>query len=146
MRIGEFSKRNNISIDAVRHYIDLELIMPHKKGGQYEFDKNSQKNLNKILELKSLGFTLNEVKSILVYESLGKFTLEDSNLLKNIFKLKEKEISKKIQELLRMEEKLKNKINEITAKEEKLIKFFFNFNFKYITYSFFESFCGSYSR
>lgn len=120
MKIGEFSRKNNISIETVRHYIDLELINPYKKGGQYDFEENSQRSLNKVLELKSYGFTLNEIKSILIYESLGKFTLEDSNLLKNIFKLKEKEISKKIQELLRMEEKLKNKIKEITAKEEKL--------------------------
>lgn len=119
MRIGEFSKKNNISIETIRHYIDLELIIPYKKGGQYEFDENSQKNLNKVLELKSLGFTLNEVKTILVYESLGKFTLEDSNLLNGIFKLKEKEINKKIKELSIMDEKLKNKIKEIAAKEEK---------------------------
>lgn len=111
MKIGEFSRKNNISIETVRHYIDLELINPYKKGGQYDFDENSQRSLNKVLELKSYGFTLNEIKSILIYESLGKFTLEDSNLLKNIFKLKEKEISKKIQQLLRMEEKLKNKRN-----------------------------------
>lgn len=120
MRIGEFSKRNNISIETVRHYIDLGLIIPYKKGGQYEFDDNSQRNLNEILELKSLGFTLNEVKSILIYEMLGKFTFnDDDNLLKNIFKLKEKEINKKIKELLNVEEKLKEKIIEITDKEPK---------------------------
>lgn len=120
MRIGEFSKKNNISIEAVRHYIDLGLIIPYKKGGQYEFDENSQRNLNKVLELKSLGFTLNEVKSILIYEMLGKFTFNDEdNLLKNIFKLKEKEINKKIKELSHVEEKLKEKIIEITDKESK---------------------------
>ncbi len=119
MRIGEFSKKNNISIETVRHYIDLELITPYKKGGQYDFDEKSQRSLNKVLELKSYGFTLNEVKSILIYESLGKFSLEDSNLLKDIFKLKEKEINNKIQDLSIMEEKLKNKIKELTSKEEK---------------------------
>lgn len=119
MRIGEFSKKNNISIETVRHYIDLELIMPHKKGGQYDFDENSQRTLNKVLELKSYGFTLNEVKSIIVYELLGKFTLEDSNLFKKFFELKEKEINKKIKELSIMEEKLKYKIKEITTQEEK---------------------------
>lgn len=119
MRIGEFSKKNNISIETIRHYIDLELIIPYKKGGQYEFDENSQRTLNKILELKSLGFTLNEVKSILIYEMLGKFTFDDNNLLENLFKLKEKEINKKIEQLSNMEIKIKEKIKEINNKEYK---------------------------
>ena len=119
MRIGEFSKKNNISIETIRHYIDLELIIPYKNGGQYEFDDNSQRTLNKILELKSLGFTLNEVKSILIYEMLGKFTFDDNNLLENLFKLKEKEINKKIEELSDMEVRIKEKIKEINKKEYK---------------------------
>jgi len=37
MRIGKFSNINNISIDTIRHYMDLRLIIPENIGGQYFF-------------------------------------------------------------------------------------------------------------
>lgn len=120
MRIGEFSKKNNITIEAVRHYIDLGILIPYKKGGQYDFDENNQNDLDKILELKSLGFTLNEIKSILAYKLLGKFSFNyENNILKNIFLLKEKEINRKIEELSVMEVKLKEKIESLNEDEMK---------------------------
>ena len=35
MKIGKFGELNNISIDTIRHYMDLGLIIPEKKGGHY---------------------------------------------------------------------------------------------------------------
>jgi DNA-binding transcriptional MerR regulator len=32
MRIGEFSKKYNITHDTVRHYIDMGLLIPRKDG------------------------------------------------------------------------------------------------------------------
>ncbi len=32
MRIGNFSNINNISIDTIRHYMDLRLIIPENIG------------------------------------------------------------------------------------------------------------------
>ncbi len=32
MKIGKFGELNNISIDTIRHYMDLGLIIPEKKG------------------------------------------------------------------------------------------------------------------
>lgn len=120
MRIGEFSKKNNITIETVRHYIDLGILIPYKKGGQYDFDESNQNDLDKILELKSLGFTLNEIKSILTYKLLGKFSFNyDNNILKNIFLLKEKEINRKIEELSIMGVKLKEKIESLREDEMK---------------------------
>lgn len=33
MKIGKFGKLNNISIDTIRHYMDLSLIIPEKREG-----------------------------------------------------------------------------------------------------------------
>ena len=33
MKIGKFGEVNNISIDTIRHYMDLSLIIPEKKEG-----------------------------------------------------------------------------------------------------------------
>lgn len=32
MKIGKFGEKNNLSIDTIRHYMDLRLIIPEKKG------------------------------------------------------------------------------------------------------------------
>ena len=32
MKIGKFGEVNNLSIDTIRHYIDLSLIIPEKRG------------------------------------------------------------------------------------------------------------------
>lgn len=32
MKIGKFGEVNNLSIDTIRHYMDLSLIIPEKKG------------------------------------------------------------------------------------------------------------------
>lgn len=120
MKIGEFSKINKISIETVRHYIDLGLIIPYKNGAQYEFNEKCQKELENILELKSLSFTLNEIKSIFVYETLGKLSVtEKNNILHDIFTLKQKEINKKINELVEIDNKLIKQINDINEIEVK---------------------------
>ena len=31
MKIGKFGEVNNISIDTIRHYMDLSLIIPEKR-------------------------------------------------------------------------------------------------------------------
>lgn len=120
MKIGEFSKINKISIETVRHYIDLGLIIPYKNGAQYEFNEKCQKELENILELKSLSFTLNEIKSIFVYETLGKLSVtEKNNILHDIFTLKQKEINKKINELVEIDNKLIKQIKDINEIEVK---------------------------
>ncbi len=64
MKIGKFGEVNNISIDTIRHYMDLSLIIPEKKGGHYFFDEYCQRDLELILHYKDLGFSLNEIKEL----------------------------------------------------------------------------------
>lgn len=59
MRIGEFAKKNDITIDSVRHYIDLGLIIPIKKAGQYDFDLRCEKDIKEIKKFKEMRFSLN---------------------------------------------------------------------------------------
>ncbi|MDV4151880.1 MerR family transcriptional regulator, partial [Clostridium sp. AL.422] len=120
MKIGEFSKINKISIETVRHYIDLGLVIPYKNKSQYEFNEKCQKELEDVLNLKSLGFTLNEIKSIFIYETLGKLSdSETNNVLQDIFTLKQKEIRGKINELVEIEAKLIKQLKNINIADSK---------------------------
>ncbi|SCZ76490.1 MerR family transcriptional regulator [Acidaminobacter hydrogenoformans] len=74
MRIGEFSTRTGVTVDTLRHYMELGLLVVEKRGGQYDFDEHVQKDLERILQLKEMGFSLAEVKRLFQFERLGAMT------------------------------------------------------------------------
>lgn len=118
-KIGKFSELNHISIDAIRHYIDLKLIIPTKSGSQYLFDEKCQKELNTILELKTLGFTLHEIKKILSYQSLAILAnYEQYAGFKKLFEDKYINTKNEIARLKNIEKTLKLKINQIEEEKQ----------------------------
>ena len=118
MKIGKFTVQNNITIDAARYYIELGLLTPEKNGGQYDFDERCKSDLEKIINLKDLGFTLNEIKSILIFRRLGKLTTyQENDYYRDFFCNKKIELSSKIKELNRFREKLEDKIEELSKIE-----------------------------
>lgn len=64
MRIGEFSQKFEISIDAVRFYIENGLLLPEKIHNQYDFDQQCVEDMKKIVELKKMKFTITEIKML----------------------------------------------------------------------------------
>ncbi|MBK0151610.1 MerR family transcriptional regulator, partial [Bacillus sp. S74] len=52
MKISKFAEVNNVSVDTIRHYMDLGLVIPEKKGSHYFFDEYCQKDIELILEYK----------------------------------------------------------------------------------------------
>lgn len=79
MRIGAFSEKFGQSIDTIRHYMELNLIVPDKSGGQYSFDEVCERDLLRILYFKERGFSLQEIKTILYYKRLGQLTEHQYN-------------------------------------------------------------------
>jgi len=133
--IGEFAKNNNVTIRALHHYEKLELIIPCKvdesTGYRYYTDKQSD-TLQFILELKKLGFSLNEIKQLLANTGnremllrslrnkksqalIQKNTAESNyNLLNNILKNYENSADLTFMEILEMS------INENEKKKDKM--------------------------
>jgi len=74
LRIGEFSTRTGVTVDTLRHYMDLGLLVVEKRGGHYGFDARVQSDLERILQLKDMGFSLAEIKRIFQFERLGVMT------------------------------------------------------------------------
>ncbi|GAA0179595.1 methyltransferase domain-containing protein [Clostridium sediminicola] len=118
MRIGQFAQKNKISIDTVRHYMDLGLIIAEKQGGQYFFDTRCEQDLEDIFTLKGMGFTLHEIKNIFIYRRLSKSTPYQKNeYYKSFFTEKYLKIEEEINELKNIKERLKNKIQELSLNE-----------------------------
>lgn len=116
MRIREFSQKYNLSYDTIRYYIKLNLIVPEKRGGQYYFDEESRSDIEEILKLKEMEFSLQEIKEILYFKRIGKLTLyQKNNYYQNLFKSKIEDIEARIEELINAREDLNKRLSELLS-------------------------------
>lgn len=65
MKIGDLAAKYNITTQAIRYYINMGLIVPCSKEKQYIFNKQDIEDLELILRLKNLGFSLSEIHQVL---------------------------------------------------------------------------------
>lgn len=65
MKIGQVAQRYSISRDNLYYYINYGLLVPPRMDKQYVFDDETLNDLERILELKELDFTLAEIHHIL---------------------------------------------------------------------------------
>ncbi len=114
MKIGAFAKQNQVSIDTIRHYMNLELLIPQKVNKQFDFDTRCQKDFSDIIYFKALGFSLLEIKNIFTIKHLGKMTpFQQSDYYKNIFRDKYKSTKAEIERLSREKSHLEEEINKL---------------------------------
>ncbi|CAM3827688.1 methyltransferase domain-containing protein [Mesobacillus zeae] len=117
MRIGKFGESNRLSIDTIRHYMDIGLIVPEKRGGQYFFDERCQGDLDLILEFKGMGLSLLEIKTILLYRNLAQYTpYEEDAFFQALFTDKYNKLNQDIKELTDTRDRLKRKLDELSKK------------------------------
>lgn len=120
-RIGEFSKLSRVPVSALRYYSDLGLLPPAVVDGDsgYRYYSAAQlPRLNRILALKDLGLSLDEVSSILNDElSAGE--------LRGMLRLKRAEIGQAMAEqqaqLTRVENRLRLIEREGTMPDQEIV-------------------------
>lgn len=118
MKIGEFSKRNHITQDAIRHYIDLGLLVVDKRGSHYYFTDKNKSELQDILMLKELDFSLNEIQSILCFNRLeGQRSNDFRNFLLSLLERNRERVNEKLKKFVEVEQILRRKIEELNVEE-----------------------------
>ncbi|WP_446899022.1 MerR family transcriptional regulator [Clostridium sp. LBM24168] len=77
---GEFSKKANVTLRALRYYDKINLLKPcgYNKSGHRLYSRSDFGKLQKILTLKFIGLSLKEIKKIMNYD------MEDSDLKKSL--------------------------------------------------------------
>lgn len=123
MRIGMFAKLNDLSIDTIRYYIDLKLIHPIRKGKYYYFDKEQQVQLDNLLYLKKLRFTLEEIKKIVIAKQFSKIKTEiHSSIYEDMLLKKKDNVSNEISELSEVLIELESEIKRVNEKQNDTYK------------------------
>lgn len=123
IRIGEFAQKHNTTHDTIRHYLELGLLMTEKKGGHYRFDENDSWDLENIIELKTMGFSLSEIQELLCYHRLaGDMTVEYRRYYLSSLETKKKDFEEKIEKYKTMGDLISEKIMKLQLDEVKLLK------------------------
>lgn len=105
-KIGDFARINRVTVKALRHYDSLGLLQPEKVDSftGYRFYSASQMpKLNRILALKDVGFSLDEIAIILKKNM-------DSEQVLSLLDLKEAEVMDKIKSEQERLSRIKNLI------------------------------------
>ncbi|HYB02519.1 MAG TPA: helix-turn-helix domain-containing protein, partial [Ktedonobacteraceae bacterium] len=108
-RIGDFAKIARVSVKTLHHYDEIDLLKPevvHATTGYRFYTIDQLPRLNRILALKDLGFTLNQVRSML---SGNPSPLE----IRGMLRLKEAELENLIQEEQERLERVKVRLKQI---------------------------------
>ena len=80
MRIGIFAKKFGIPVSTVRYYIQLGILVPESRNGQYIFSDKCVQDMERVMEYRELRFSLLDIHELLTLQR--KFTLsqpEDRN-------------------------------------------------------------------
>lgn len=107
IKIGDFARLSQVSIVALRHYDEIGLLKPVQVDqftGYRYYSVAQLPRLNRILALKDLGFSLEQVEKVLE----GGLTSEE---LRGMFKMKRAEVEQRLAEeqarLIRIEARLR---------------------------------------
>ena len=119
MRIGQFSKKFNVSRETVRFYTDRELLTPVKIGNSNIYDQNCIEDMKNILLLKDMDFSIDEISRYFSFFRLStKHTIPMKEDLLSLFEEKYSDINRQIKELITAKNEVRKKIDEIKNFEE----------------------------
>ena len=105
-KIGEISNLYNIGTDSLRYYEEVGILKPKRDINGYRmYSINDIRTLNILRELRSIGFSINEIK-----EHLSDFNLQKTE---SLFKSAVNAVDTKVRELNRLKSQLLERIDEI---------------------------------
>lgn len=110
---GELSKRANVSVRTIRYYDEKGLLTPSvvKESGYRFYNDSDLARLQKIIILKKLGFSLDEISDI---SRDG----HDKEYINEVFKLQAKILNEKISRLKQMEQSIRLISDELSSKQD----------------------------
>lgn len=111
LKIGDFSKMSKVTIKALRYYEKEKLLIPKyvdESNGYRYYETNQLIELSRIIYLKQIGLTIDEIKQILI----------KNESLNELLKIKKNELENTISEYNNKLSKINYLLEENIMKEE----------------------------
>lgn len=117
MRIGQVAVQAEVNVQTVRLYERLGLLKKpaRLKSGYREYTDDAVTFIRFIRQAKSLGFTLNEIKSLIDMREQGSHTMAD---MRGLAQARLQAIDDKIRQLQAMREAIEHGLNHCLCPEE----------------------------
>ncbi len=110
MTVNEIAKSLKTTVDTVRYYTRLGLVIPGKSSNGYKFYSNKdQSRLRFILSARQLGFSVKDIQQILKEADHGKSACP---LVRKLIKARLDETEKQFQEMLQLRKKMKGALKQ----------------------------------
>lgn len=116
MKIGEFSEKYGLEISKIRYYIEAGLLLPSRYGSQFKFDEQDCREMELVIELKKLGFSIKEILSYI--NVVRSYNHGESRMYDKLLAI----IREKKEMHIHALECLKTQISSIERKEEEIKK------------------------
>ena len=98
LKIGELAKQTGIAVGTLRYYSDLELLHPTQRGdnGYRYYSQNAIAQVKFIKKAQAIGFTLEEIKTII---NIGDRGEKPCNLVQTLLDSKIEQLAVQIQKM-----------------------------------------------
>jgi MerR family mercuric resistance operon transcriptional regulator len=105
MLIGTFSERTGCHIETIRYYESIKLLPkpPRTQGGHRLYDREQVKRLVFIRRSRELGFSLDEIRTLLRLVDGKRYTCQE---VKTITETHLEDVKRKIADLRRLQKTL----------------------------------------
>lgn len=117
MKVSELAKRYDVNPDTVRHYVRSGLLAPNldPNNGYKLFDQSQQNKLAFILKAKSLGFSLQDIKTIFHQAQAGQSPCPN---VREIMAERLKETERKLKEMQKTYLTMQNAVKKWQAQQD----------------------------
>ncbi|MGN0704270.1 MAG: MerR family transcriptional regulator [Lentihominibacter sp.] len=114
MKIGEFAEKYGLETSKIRYYIEAGLLLPSRHGSQFRFGEKDCREMELVLELKKLGFSIKEILSYI--NVMRSYNHGESKMYDKLLKI----IRDKKKEHLYSLDALKAQISSLDVKENEI--------------------------
>lgn len=86
MKIGEFALHYQRKKSTIRHYTDLNLLLPNREGRYPDYDEQCLEDMEDIIQLTTMGFTLDEIMKIKTFRRyMVSYKEDEATHIKGLF-------------------------------------------------------------
>lgn len=123
MKIGQVSKKYGLSKDNIYYYINYGLLVPPKLNSQYVFDDDTISDLEEILQLKAMDYSLAEIHRIVSLHRISNLENPvDKEELRDMYSAKRAECAGKVKHYEAVIHDLDDRIVELSKDEPDMQK------------------------